>query len=77
MVSGNTIHAIASVIPGEGAVVLCSLCHGLVQEYAELEVAAENRKAVRLYERLGFVRVAEVSRWYNIFEKLKIIKDVK
>lgn len=71
MVSGNTIHAIASVIPGEGAEVLCTLCYGLVQEYAELEVAAENRKAVRLYERLGFVRVAEVSRWYNILEKRK------
>lgn len=67
MVGKETIKAIAAVEHGAGAQVLCTLCHGLLREHAELEVAAENTRAMRLYERLGFMKTAEVSRWYKIF----------
>lgn len=66
MVGEETIRAIATAVPGAGERVLCALCHGLLHEHAELEVAAENTRAIRLYERLGFVKIAEVSRWYKI-----------
>ncbi len=71
MVGKETIKAIAAVEPGAGEQVLCTLCHGLMHEYAELEVAAENTRAMRLYERLGFMKTAEVSRWYKIFDDVK------
>ncbi len=71
MVGKETIKAIAAVEPGAGEQVLCTLCHGLMHEYAELEVAAENTRAMRLYERLGFMKMAEVSRWYKIFNDVK------
>ncbi len=71
MVGEESVQAIASVVPGAGESVLCALCHGLLESYADVEVAAENKRAVRLYERLGFVKIAEISRWYKIFEDVK------
>ena len=35
-------------------------------ETITLEVASTNLRAIRLYEKLGFVAVEEVSRWYQI-----------
>ena len=40
---------------------MMSLAEG---EPIRLEVASTNRRAIRLYERLGFVTVGEKSRWY-------------
>ena len=31
-----------------------------------LEVASTNARAIRLYEKLGFLKTAEVSRWYCV-----------
>ena len=31
-----------------------------------LEVASTNEKAIRLYEKLGFLRTAEKVRWYRV-----------
>ena len=31
-----------------------------------LEVASTNRRAISLYERLGFLKVEELSRWYRV-----------
>ena len=46
------------------------VCHTLFsvqpQEQIRLEVASTNRSALRLYEKLGFVRTAELRRWYRI-----------
>lgn len=64
--SGNTIGAVVSCCPGAGESVLQALCHGLSGEEAILEVASTNIKAVRLYERLGFIKTAELSKWYRI-----------
>lgn len=64
--SGEMIDWVASVKPGAGRDVVCALSHALTEDVATLTVASENKKAVRLYESLGFVRVKEISRWYRI-----------
>ena len=64
--SGDTVDAVIAVQPGTGKEVLCALCHALTGETVHLEVANNNERAVRLYERLGFLKTGEISRWYNI-----------
>lgn len=63
---GERIDAIVSLIPGCGKEVLLALNHALSGPCAQLEVATENIPAVRLYEKLGFVRNCELSRWFKI-----------
>lgn len=62
----NTIHAVASVLPGAGQDVVCALAQKLQTEVIELLVATENKRALALYQRLGFTISEEVSRWYKI-----------
>ena len=31
-----------------------------------LEVASTNERAIRLYEKLGFIKTGEISRWYRV-----------
>lgn len=64
--SGDKISAIVAVEKGAGADVVLALCHALTGDTAMLEVASNNERAVRLYDRLGFVPVAELSRWYLV-----------
>lgn len=66
-VSGETIDFLAAVQPGAGGDVLCALSHILPGENVELTVASANQKAVKLYERFGFIPVNEISRWYQVF----------
>ena len=58
--------AIASTEKGAGirvANTLMSLVEGATMT---LEVASTNERAIRLYERLGFLRTSEVTRWYRV-----------
>ena len=64
--TGDRIDAVASVVPGMGAQVVRALCHALSEDVVTVEVASTNQPAIKLYERLGFVPVAELSRWYKI-----------
>lgn len=64
---GERIDAIVSSVPGCGRDVLLALNHALSGTCAEVEVAAANVRAVRLYEKLGFIRCRELSKWYKIF----------
>lgn len=67
-IAGNDrIDCIASVKPGCGKVLVSTLAHGLLSEHIVLEVASTNSKAIRLYESLGFIKSAEISRWFKIF----------
>ena len=68
-VSGSEIEWVASMKPGAGQDVVCALAHSAGGEFLELTVASENEKAVRLYERLGFFRMREISRWYKVYKK--------
>lgn len=63
----GVLQAIAAVKPGKGievATTLLSVCPG---EPVTLQVASTNLRAIRLYERLGFVKVRQISRWHEVF----------
>lgn len=63
----DTIKAVISCKQGAGRDVLLALNHALVGDFAELDVASENKRALRLYEKLGFIKIREISRWYKIY----------
>lgn len=65
--AGNTIEAVASVSPGAGKDLVAAAWKQLNCESVRLQVAWENTRAVRLYQRLGFVKTEEISRWFEIF----------
>lgn len=60
------IDTVISVEPGAGETVLQALCSALQCETVRLWVASENHRAVRLYQRLGFVKTKELSRWHKV-----------
>ena len=64
--SWGKLEVVISMIRGGGERVVSALAHGICGEQAQLEVASTNEKAVALYERLGFVKCAEISRWYHV-----------
>lgn len=62
----NKLSAIAALKPGAGEL-LCKAMQSLIpQQQIILEVASTNEKAFRLYERLGFIKSSELSRWYRV-----------
>lgn len=65
-VAGGEIRFLAAVRPGAGADVVKALCHAVTEDTVTVEVASANQKAVKLYERLGFVKISELSRWYRV-----------
>ena len=58
--------ALAAVKKGAGETVLNTLLSLAEGECVTLEVASTNRRAIALYERMGFVITAELSRWYVV-----------
>lgn len=68
-VSGGNVDAVAAVVPGSGETLMRALCGILQEEAVTLEVADTNEKAVRLYTRMGFLPVREVSQWYQVYKK--------
>lgn len=66
-VKDSQILCVAAMQPGAGERVLGTLLTLLNSDRAELEVASTNTRAIRLYERMGFVPVGEKSKWYQIY----------
>lgn len=60
------LRAVASVKPGAGEQVMHSMMSLIEGTAMRLEVASTNGRAIRLYERLGFLRTKEISRWYDV-----------
>jgi len=58
--------AVAAVQRGAGERVMHTLMSLVDGESMTLEVASTNEKAIRLYEKLGFVTTAELTRWYQV-----------
>ncbi len=58
--------AVASVKPGVGRTVMNTLMSLVEGAQMRLEVASTNEKAIRLYEKLGFLKTREISRWYRV-----------
>ncbi len=67
--SGDTILALASLKPGMGETVVLALTELLTEDRVLLNVASANTRALRLYEKMGFVTVAETTRWYRVLGK--------
>lgn len=64
--SGEMIDTVISVQPGMGETVVLALASLLTSNVVKLLVAEANTRAVRLYERMGFIKTREVSRWYRV-----------
>ncbi len=62
---GEKLLAIAAVEKGAGELVMHTLMSLLEGQAMTLEVASTNDRAIRLYEKLGFVKTAEIIRWYS------------
>ena len=58
--------AVAAVEKGAGEAVMHTLLSTLEGLPVTLEVASTNERAIRLYERLGFVKTGEIDRWYDV-----------
>lgn len=63
---GTHLHAIASLQPGAGEAICRAMQSLIPQQPMTLEVASTNTKAIRLYERMGLLKVEEISRWYRV-----------
>lgn len=57
---------VAAVKLGVGERVMHTLFSMMPGAELTLQVASTNERAIRLYERLGFIRTKEVSRWYRV-----------
>lgn len=62
----DRIDAVAAAVPGAGAQVVATLCSHFGGDRVMLEVASTNARAIRLYEKLGFVATGELERWYKV-----------
>lgn len=63
----TTLLAVAAARPGAGSVVMNTLMSLVEGAQMTLEVASTNEKAIHLYEKLGFIKTKEISRWYRIW----------
>lgn len=57
---------IAAVKPGAGEQVMHTILSTAEEESVWLHVASTNSRAIRLYERMGFVKTVELRRWYRV-----------
>lgn len=64
--SGAVINLVASLRPGAGKKIVYALSQTLTEDTVQLDVASVNRKAMLLYESLGFVIAKELSLWNKI-----------
>jgi GNAT superfamily N-acetyltransferase len=62
----NKLLALVSMVPGMGQRVAEALFTTVDADSILLEVVSTNERAIRLYERMGFVKTGEVSRWYCV-----------
>ena len=63
---GNKLLAIAALQKGAGEQIMHTLMSLFPEEQITLEVASTNHRAIRLYERLGFVKTAQLTSWYDV-----------
>lgn len=66
LIRDNTIEWVCAVQPGGGEDAVRALCHAITCDTVALRVASANKKALTLYERLGFVRTKCLDSWYKI-----------
>lgn len=59
--------ALVSLEPGMGQRVAEALFSTVYTDQITLEVVSTNLRAIRLYEKMGFVKTAVIRRWYRIY----------
>ena len=64
--SGERIDTVITVQRRAGYECMLALNHALSGETVTLQVASTNFPAIRLYERLGFIKTKLVSKWHKI-----------
>ena len=62
---------LASVVPGAGERVMHTLMSILPGQVLKLQVVSTNLRAISLYERLGFIKTAEKTRWFQVYPDKK------
>ncbi len=65
-VEKNTLVTVAAVRKGAGEAVMHTLMSLIEGETMILEVASTNTRAIRLYEKLGFLKTGEKTRWHDV-----------
>ena len=63
---GSKLLAIAAVKRGAGEIVMHTMMSLIKGEQLVLDVASTNKRAIRLYEKLGLLKTSEVSRWHRV-----------
>lgn len=63
----DELKAVAAVKPGAGERVMHTLLSLAPAQSVRLEVVSTNYRAIRLYEKLGFMKTAELRRWYRAY----------
>lgn len=63
---GSALLAVCAAKPGAGERMMHTLMSLVEGDQMTLEVASTNERAIRLYERLGFIKVREKQRWYRV-----------
>ncbi len=64
--SEDYLDTVISLEPGAGETVVRALAELLTADTVKLTVASENPRAIRLYERLGFVKTRVLGTWYRV-----------
>ena len=57
---------LAAVVPGAGERVMHTLMSIMPGRVLKLQVVSTNLRAISLYERLGFIKTAEKTRWFQV-----------
>lgn len=63
---GERLLAVAALEPGMGERVMHTLMSLIEDRRMTLEVASTNERAIGLYEKLGFLKIREITRWYRV-----------
>lgn len=63
---GDEILLVVAVQPGVGERVMHTLMSLIPDQSVHLDVVSTNYRAIRLYEKLGFIKTSEKRRWYRI-----------
>ena len=66
-IEDGEVKLVAAFQPGAGMRVMHTLMSLMPGQQIRLDVVSTNAKALRLYEKLGFIRTAEVRRWHRVF----------
>ena len=66
-IEDGEVKLVASFKPGAGTRVMHTLMSLMPGRQVRLDVVSTNEKALRLYEKLGFIKTAEKRRWYRVF----------